>query len=67
MAPPRLSDPRKVEADAHAAATKAETETPLAKIFDFNALISDASINLCVTAGKGSCQIKISAGTSVPT
>ena len=67
FAPPRLSDPRKVEAEAHAVATNSDTVKPEEIIFDFNAAISEASINLWVTAGIGSCHIKTSAGTSAPT
>ena len=43
LAPPRISEPRKVEADAHATETNSETESPESKIFDFRAAISEAS------------------------
>ena len=56
-----------MEAEAHAVATNSDTVKPEEIIFDFNAAISEASINLWVTAGIGSCHIKTSAGTSAPT
>ena len=40
FAPPRLSEPRKVEADAHAVDTSCETVSPDARIFAFNAATS---------------------------
>ena len=67
FAPPRLSVPRKVEADAHAVDTSSETLSPLARTDAFKAAMSDSSIKAPSTAGTGSCQIKISAGTSDPT
>ena len=64
LAPPRLSDPRKVLADAQAVSTISATVKPLALICAVNAA---TSASLSVTpAGIGSCQIRSSAGTSAP-
>jgi hypothetical protein len=43
LAPPRLSDPRKVEAEAQAVDTSSETERPEARILAFRAAMSAAS------------------------
>src|SRR4029079_10462176 len=43
LAPPRLSEPRKVEAEAQAAETNSETERPVARIFAFRASMSLSS------------------------
>lgn len=45
FAPPRLSDPRNVEAEAQAVETSSETDRPVARIFAFSEAISCASIN----------------------
>src|SRR5439155_24612806 len=46
FAPPRLSEPRKVDADAHAIDTSCETDSPEAGILPFRAARSFSSINL---------------------
>ena len=66
LAPPRLSLPRKDEADAHAVDTSSGTDRPEARIWALRAAMSAASMSSCVTAGTGSCQISVSAGTSGP-
>ena len=66
LAPPRLSLPRKDEADAHAVDTSWDTVRPEARICAFRSAISAASMSWCVTAGTGSCQISLSDGTSGP-
>ena len=66
FAPPRLSEPRNVDADAQAVETSSETERPDARIFAFNAAASFSSISGWSTAGIGSCQIRVSFGTSGP-
>lgn len=66
FAPPRLSEPRKVDADAQAVDTSWETVNPESSILAFNAAMSLSSISSCVTAGIGSCQISSSSGTSGP-
>ena len=43
LAPPRMSEPRKVEADAHATETNSETVSPESKIFAFRAATPEAS------------------------
>jgi len=48
LAPPRLSDPRKVEADAQAVDTSWDTVSPEANIFSFSEAMSLSSTNLCV-------------------
>ena len=65
FAPPRLSVPRKVEAEAQAAETRSETERLVPMMADFNSTISEADKS-AFPAGIGSCQIRSSAGTSVP-
>ena len=44
LAPPRLSEPRKVEAEAHAVETSSETVKSLFKISDFSFWMSSASM-----------------------
>ena len=46
FAPPRLSLPRNVEAEAHAVVTSCEIESPDARIFAFRAAISCSPINV---------------------
>ena len=65
LAPPRLSEPRNVEADAQAAETSWDTDRPEARIFVFSAATS-ASLIGASAAGTGSCQISVSFGTSGP-
>ena len=65
FAPPRLSDPLNVEADAHAAETVAETDSPEERIDDFKLAIS-LSLKLAFPSGIGSCQMRSSSGTSGP-
>ena len=45
FAPPRLSEPRNVDADAQAVETRSETERPEARIFAFSAAASFSSIS----------------------
>src|SRR5450756_1162822 len=66
LAPPRLSEPRNVDAEAHAVETSWETDSPEARIFSFRAAMSSAPISSCVTAGTGSCHNSDSWGTSGP-
>ena len=66
LAPPRLSEPRKVEAEAQAVETNSETDRSVASIFAFKSATSASLINGCETAGTGSCQINSSVGTSGP-
>ena len=66
LAPPRLSLPRNVDADAHAVETSWDTDRPEARIWLFRAAMSAASTSAWSTAGTGSCQISGSAGTSGP-
>ena len=65
LAPPLLSEPRKVEADAQAVETNCEIDTPDFSIFTFRSLISLFLI-LYLDFGIGSCQINFSLGTSGP-
>ena len=44
FAPPRLSEPRNVEAEAHAVATISETDNPESSRVVFNAAISVSSM-----------------------
>ena len=60
LAPPRLSVPRNVDADAHAVETSWETDSPEARICSLRAAMSSAPISSCVTAGTGSCQSSVS-------
>ena len=46
FAPPRLSEPRNVDADAQAVETSSETDRPEARILPFSEAMSCASINL---------------------
>lgn len=63
FAPPRLSPPRNVDADAHARETNSPADNPRATIFAFaSAMLAEDGVALA--AGNGSCQIKSSAGTS---
>ena len=66
LAPPRLSLPRNVEADAHAVETSCDTVRPEARISRLSAAMSSLQTSSCVTAGTGSCQISTSDGTSGP-
>ena len=66
LAPPRLSLPRNVDADAHAVATSWETVRPEARTCSLSAAMSSASISSWSTAGTGSCQSSVSCGTSGP-
>ena len=66
LAPPRLSPPRKVEAEAQAANTRSGTDAPLSRIVALSAAMSAASIGVPVAFGSGSCQVRSSAGTSGP-
>ena len=66
LAPPRLSLPRKVDADAQAVDTSAGIESPEARIVALREAMSAASTSACVTGGSGSCQMSASAGTSGP-
>ena len=65
LAPPRLSEPRKVEAEAHAVLTSCAVVRPEASTFDLRSAIS-ASLSVVVEAGMGSCQRRVSFGTSGP-
>ena len=66
LAPPRLSEPRKLEAEAQAVATNSGTVRPVARICCFKAARSAPSTKGWSMAGRGSCQIISSAGTSGP-
>ena len=66
LAPPRLSVPRNVEAEAHAVETSCATDSPESRIVALRAAMSAASISSWSTAGTGSCQMRLSAGTSGP-
>ena len=48
FAPPRLSEPRNVEADAHAVETSCDTDRPLARIFCFRVAMSLSLIRLAI-------------------
>ena len=65
LAPPLLSEPLKVEAEAHAVETNSETEMPVFNIFDFKMSMS-FDFNLYFGLSIGSCQINSSLGTSLP-
>ena len=65
LAPPRLSDPLKVEAEAHAVETNCEMDNPDFKIL-FSRLPISLLFNLYFCFGIGSCQIRSSFGTSGP-
>jgi len=66
LAPPRMSEPRNVEADAQAVETSSDMDRPEAKILLFKELASALLISLWLTAGMGSCHISTSLGTSGP-
>ena len=55
LAPPRLSVPRKLAADAHAVETSCETDSPDARILPLRAAMSASPIRSWSTAGTGSC------------
>ena len=57
---------RRREAEAQAVVTNWDTLRPELRIEFFKELMSFSSINVCVTAGIGSCQISSSLGTSIP-
>ncbi len=63
FAPPRLSPPRNVDADAQPRETNSPADNPNATIFAFASAILAAD-GIALAAGNGSCQIKSSAGTS---
>ena len=65
FAPPLLSEPLKVDADAHAVDTSWEIDNPDFKILFLRKFIS-LVFNLYFCFGTGSCQIKSSFGTSGP-
>src|SRR5690606_22190068 len=66
FAPPRLSEPRNVEAEAQAVDTNWDTDNPDARIEDCSVGIACSSSNDRSTAGIGACQISSSAGRSGP-
>ncbi len=66
LAPPRLSLPRNVEADAHAVDTSWRHVRPEARTSRLSPATSSASTSSWSTAGTGSCQISTSDGTSGP-
>ena len=45
LAPPRMSEPRKDDAAAHAVETSCEIESPELRIADFRAVVSCSVIN----------------------
>ena len=45
LAPPRLSEPRNVDADAQAVATSCDTDSPDARILAFNVAMSRSPIS----------------------
>jgi hypothetical protein len=53
LAPPRLSPPRKVEADAQAVVTSWEMESPEARILALRAAISCSSDEFMIDGGNG--------------
>ena len=55
LAPPRLSVPRNVAAEAHAVATSWDTLSPDARIDSFSSAICVAPMGSCVASGTGSC------------
>ena len=65
LAPPLLSEPLKVDADAQAVDTSWDIESPDFEIFALRTLIS-LFLSLYLTFGIGSCQINYSFGTSGP-
>ena len=66
FAPPRLSLPRNVEADAHAVETSWDTVRPEARSRLLSAATSLASTGSPAAAGTGSCHSSTSCGTSGP-
>ena len=66
LAPPRLSAPRKVAAEAQAVVTSCDTLRPEASSFALRDSISASPTSGWSTAGIGSCQISGSFGTSGP-
>jgi hypothetical protein len=59
LAPPRLSPPRKVEAEAQATETRLEMVTPgAARMSSFSFFWSASLMGLPLAAGRGSCQMK---------
>jgi len=66
LAPPRLSLPRKVDAEAQAVRTSCAAVRPLASTWALSVAMSCASITGWSSAGTGSCQISTSCGTSLP-
>ena len=66
LPPPRLSPPRKIDADAQAVETSSDTERPEARIFALRSAMSFSPTSGWFTAGIGSCQIRVSFGTSGP-
>ena len=66
LAPPRLSVPRNVDAEAHAVDTSCATERPQPRSLALSAVTSCGFTRSCVTAGTGSCQMSASFGTSGP-
>ncbi len=66
LTPPRLSLPRKDEADAHAVETSSDTDRSDARIWALREAVSAASTSSYVRAGSGSCHTRVSAGTSGP-
>ena len=66
LAPPRLSVPRNVEADAHAVDTNWRAVSPEASTMPLRAAMSASPMSSPATGGTGSCQISGSAGTSGP-
>ena len=66
LAPPRRSESRYVEAEAHAVSTSSPMESPDFKICAFNVAMSAASITAWFKAGIGSCQMRSSLGASGP-
>ena len=66
FAPPRRSDPRNVDADAHAVETSSEMDRPDARIVTFKPARSLSEGSEPVGAVIGSYQINSSDGTSEP-
>ncbi len=66
LAPPRLSLPRKVAAEAQAVATSSEVLRPESRIRVLSWAMSWASTSSWSTAGTGSCQTKLCFGVSGP-
>ena len=66
LAPPRLSVPRNVAAEAHAVATSWDTESPEARIRSLSSATCAVPIGSCVASGTGSCHDCGSEGTHGP-